>query len=123
MGKPAWRAFRAVCPHSLTLRRYRPAVTKACLRDQGIMTEIQEQQGHPPSFRLDVQLHDLLMQPAAKPSIPVPPKGEPQKLPEPVFPQHPDLMEGEDADYVPKDGERHWTGEQILHSMRGWMFP
>jgi MoaA/NifB/PqqE/SkfB family radical SAM enzyme len=88
------------------------------------MPEMQEPQGQgPPSFRLDVQLHDLLMQPVVKPSVPVPPRGEPQKLPEPVFPQHPELMEGDDADYIPKDGARHWTREQILHSMKGWMFP
>src|SRR4051812_27106407 len=86
------------------------------------MPELQEQQGHSSSFRLDVQLHELLMQPAVKPSVPVPPKGEPQKLPEPVFPQHPELMEAEDSDYLPKDGARRWTPEQILHSMRGWMF-
>jgi MoaA/NifB/PqqE/SkfB family radical SAM enzyme len=88
------------------------------------MPEMQETQGQsPPSFRLDVQLHELLMQPAIKPAVPVPPKAEPQKLPEPVFPQHPELMEGDDADYIPKDGARHWTRQQILHSMRGWMFP
>ena len=44
-----------------------------------------------PSFRLDVPLHSLL----TKPQAPVPglqPVGEPQRFPDPIFPQHPDLL-------------------------------
>jgi MoaA/NifB/PqqE/SkfB family radical SAM enzyme len=77
-----------------------------------------------PSFRLDVQLHELLMKPAAqKPLLPPPPTGEPQRLPEPVFPSRPALQAGDDSDYLPKNGKRHWTVPQIMHSMRGWAFP
>src|SRR5215475_1726375 len=76
-----------------------------------------------PPFRLDVQLHELLMNPAAKPTAPPPPLGAPQHLPEPLFPSRPKLQEGADFDYMPKNGHRHWTPPQILHAMKGWMFP
>jgi hypothetical protein len=42
------------------------------------------------SFRLDAQLHDMLMQPGPRP--PLPARGQPQNLPEPLFPQHPELL-------------------------------
>src|SRR5215472_6407896 len=76
-----------------------------------------------PPFRLDVQLHELLMTPAAKPTAPPPPVGEPQQLPEPVYPSRPELHRGPDSDYLPKNGHRHWAPPQILHAMKGWMFP
>jgi len=76
-----------------------------------------------PPFRLDVQLHELLMNPAAKPTAPPPPRGELQHLPEAVFPSRPKLQEGPDSIYMPQNGQRRWTPPQILHSMRGWMFP
>ena len=47
-----------------------------------------------PTYRLDVQLHELLMKPPEQPRLlPPPPSGELQTLPEAVFPQHPELME------------------------------
>jgi MoaA/NifB/PqqE/SkfB family radical SAM enzyme len=76
-----------------------------------------------PPFRLDVQLHELLMNPAAKPTAPPLPLGEPQQLPEPVFPSRPKLQKGPDSDYMPENGHRQWTPPQILHAMKGWMFP
>ena len=43
-----------------------------------------------PTYRLDVQLHELLMKPPEQPRLLPPPKdGKLQTLPEPVFPQHP----------------------------------
>jgi MoaA/NifB/PqqE/SkfB family radical SAM enzyme len=88
-----------------------------------------EPQKHPtadsavPSFRLDVQLHELLMNSAAEPAAPPPASEPPQQLPEPVFPSRPELQKGLDSQYMPGDGHRHWTSQQILHTMRGWMFP
>ncbi|MEA3006416.1 MAG: hypothetical protein QOI94_1685, partial [Acidobacteriaceae bacterium] len=44
-----------------------------------------------PSFRLDVPLHSLLTK--AVPPIPgLQPVGEPQRFPDPVFPQRPELL-------------------------------
>src|SRR5262249_18004840 len=76
-----------------------------------------------PPFRLDVQLHELLMTPGAKTTVPPKPTGAPQHLPDPVFPSRPKLQLGDDADYFPEHGQRLWTPPQILHTMKGWMFP
>jgi MoaA/NifB/PqqE/SkfB family radical SAM enzyme len=42
------------------------------------------------------------------------------KLPEPVFPQHPQFLTN---DAWPGDGERHWPASKIMHTMRGWAVP
>src|SRR5450755_61465 len=66
-----------------------------CLDEKGeVMPEQKEQNVFtvdPPSHRLDVPLHDLLMKPAERSSVPLT-VGPPQTLPEPVFPQKPELM-------------------------------
>ena len=83
----------------------------------------------PRPFRLDVPLHNLLQKADAKsPLAPPPPSARPQKLPEPVFPQRPELLtEGElsvDAHGSPTDPyKRHWTATQVYGAMKGWMFP
>lgn len=78
---------------------------------------------YPPSFRLDVPLHNLLTQPTA-PSQGLEPVGAPQKFPDPVFPQHPGLLGpiDEDNGWTPPE-KRSWTSGQIYHTMRGWLFP
>jgi hypothetical protein len=76
----------------------------------------------PPSHRLDVPLHDLLMKPAERSSVPLP-IGAPQTLPEPVFPQKPELMNTPDEDFFPRNGVRHYKAEHIYRSMKGWAFP
>jgi MoaA/NifB/PqqE/SkfB family radical SAM enzyme len=45
---------------------------------------------------------------------------EGDKLPEPVFPQHPEFLT--DGTW-PGDGERHWPAAKIYHAMRGWAMP
>jgi MoaA/NifB/PqqE/SkfB family radical SAM enzyme len=89
------------------------------------MAEIHNQPGEStaPPFRLDVQLHELLMNSAARPVPPPLPVGEPLQLPKPVFPSRPKLQEGSDSDYAPHNGQRRWTPPQILHTMKGWLFP
>jgi MoaA/NifB/PqqE/SkfB family radical SAM enzyme len=77
----------------------------------------------PPQYKLDVQLHELLMKPAARPVPPPPPGGVLQTLPVPPFPSRPKLQEGSDEDYVPKDGRRKYGPAQIAHAMRGWALP
>lgn len=89
------------------------------------MAELHNQAAEPapPPFRLDVQLHELLMNPAPRPKALPAPAAEPLCLPEPIFPSRPKLQEGLDSDYMPKNGRRRWTRSQILHTMKGWMFP
>jgi MoaA/NifB/PqqE/SkfB family radical SAM enzyme len=75
-----------------------------------------------PPFRLDVQLHELLMRPRDQ-VAPSAPCTQPQKFPDPVYPSRPELLEGADDDYLPRNGRRQWTSQQIYHTMRGWAFP
>jgi MoaA/NifB/PqqE/SkfB family radical SAM enzyme len=63
------------------------------------------------------------MKPAGAPGPVLPKNGAPEKLPDPVFPQHPKLLEGHDSEYMPKNGKRRYGAPQILHTMNGWMFP
>src|SRR5260370_20841625 len=77
----------------------------------------------PPSFRLDVPLHDLL----TKSTVATPglqPSGKPQAFPEPVFPQYPELLgpiDENDGWAAPE--RRKWMPGQIYHAMQGWLFP
>jgi len=75
------------------------------------------------AYKLDVQLHQLLMKPATRPPAPPPQMGEAQTLPVPPFPSRPELQQGSDEDYMPKDGKRKYGPAQIMHAMRGWAFP
>jgi MoaA/NifB/PqqE/SkfB family radical SAM enzyme len=73
--------------------------------------------GSTPSFPLNVLRSDV----AGRPSAPLRPRvtsGE--GLPEPVFPQWPELLTNES---LPGDGVRHWNAAQIYHAARGWAFP
>jgi MoaA/NifB/PqqE/SkfB family radical SAM enzyme len=82
----------------------------------------------PQSFRLDVQLHDLLTgAPPVKHALPPLPIGGSTTLPEPVFPQHPQLLNLDD-NYEEmleraKRGQRRWTTPLVLRAMNGWLFP
>ncbi len=76
----------------------------------------------PPAFRLDVHIHDLLRKaPAAPLGMSSRPYRQPQSLPEPVFPQHPELLEDPGPETPPE--KRHWTGQQIYRKVRGWLGP
>src|SRR6202034_2449765 len=84
------------------------------------LTETSEQS---PSFRLDVPLHSLL----TKPQAPLPglqPIGIPQRFPDPVFPQRPELLGPiDEADgWTPPEKRRGKAG-QIDRTMQGWLFP
>ena len=80
-----------------------------------------------PSHRLDVPIHNLLNQSAPRPTVHRTPEG--LMLPEPVFPQHPELLHDVDeADIaahqtVLRTGKREWGAAKILDNMRGWLFP
>jgi MoaA/NifB/PqqE/SkfB family radical SAM enzyme len=84
------------------------------------------QKGSSATFRLDVQLHDLLTNaPAPRPFL-VPHK-EAEQLPEPVFPQHPELLAQDDRYEenleLARSGRRKWTAPLVYRAMRGWLFP
>jgi len=72
----------------------------------------------PARFRIDVAMHDLLMH-TNKPSMPPKPKG--LTLPEPQFPQYPELL-ADPGPSQPPD-KRRWSGPDIYRKMRGWLFP
>ena len=72
----------------------------------------------PAKFRIDVAMHDLLMH-TGKPSLPPEPSG--LALPEPQFPQHPELLSDPGPDHPPD--KRQWSREEIYRKMRGWLFP
>jgi MoaA/NifB/PqqE/SkfB family radical SAM enzyme len=90
-------------------------------------SELPQAVGRPPSFRLDVPLHSLLTNARTRPVAPADPI--PLSLPQPVFPQHPELLhEVDKADraahqYAVTTGRRHYSATQILQGMRGWLFP
>src|SRR5579875_3273060 len=71
--------------------------------------------------RPDVPVHALLK--TAAPQAKLAPSPEPKSLPEPVFPQYPELL-GSD-NFVEHDFKtrRNWSAPQIYKAMRGWMFP
>jgi MoaA/NifB/PqqE/SkfB family radical SAM enzyme len=72
-----------------------------------------------PKFRIDVAIHDLMRAPNdQKPKL-VEPKG--LTLPEPVFPQFPQLLHDPGPAVPP--AKRPWTREQKLRKVRGWLGP
>ena len=78
-------------------------------------------------FRLDVPLHELLQHATREPFPPL--ANGPVSLPEPVFPEHPELIHELDSadiaahETVVRTGTRHWPADRILQTMRGWMTP
>ncbi len=77
--------------------------------------ERQEATRPTPAFRLDVQLHDLLVKPGTKPPsirpAPVPVESEGLKLPEPVYPQTPEPTNGDGPtlrEYQKLNARRAW---------------
>ena len=72
-----------------------------------------------PKFRIDVDIHNLLMNSAPGPVPVPPPKG--LTLPEPVFPQYPEKLSDPGPVTIPE--KRDWTMPQVYRKMRGWLFP
>src|SRR5258708_13345817 len=74
-----------------------------------------------PAFRLDVPLHNLLTQPASRSILPT--VINPEPLPDPVFPQQPELL-GDDGLGPPMPPpKRHYNAEHIGRAFRGWAVP
>ncbi len=72
-----------------------------------------------PKFRIDVAIHDLLMH--SNPGAPVPPPSRGATLPEPVFPQYPELLQDPGLETPPE--KRKWPAKHVYRKMRGWLFP
>ena len=72
-----------------------------------------------PKFRIDVDIHNLLMKSAPGPVLVPAPKG--MTLPEPVFPQYPEKLANPGPEVPPQ--KREWTWPLAYRSMRGWLFP
>ena len=95
----------------------------------GGLIEQESTRGSTPPRRLDVELHDLLKKPEARQMVPPPPSGEPQALPEPVFPQHPELLGVDDPNSEENharalSGHRRWTASLVRRaSSRGISTP
>jgi MoaA/NifB/PqqE/SkfB family radical SAM enzyme len=72
------------------------------------------------AYRLDVNLNSLLTQPASRTTVaPAPPA----TLPDPVFPQYPELL-GDDGTTPPAHPERrHFEYRHIKRGLRGWAVP
>src|ERR1700723_255450 len=72
-----------------------------------------------PKFRIDVDIHNLLMNSAPGPVAVPPPKG--MQLPEPVFPRFPEKLSDPGPAVIPE--KRGWSIPQTYRIMRGWLFP
>jgi len=72
-----------------------------------------------PKFRIDVDIHDLLMDSSREPVRPAAVKG--LTLPEPVFPQYPEKLLDPGPEIAPE--KRDCSLSQVYRAMRGWLFP
>ena len=71
-----------------------------------------------PKFRIDVNVHSLLMNCAQSPERPV---HQGLSLPEPVYPRFPEKLSDPGPATAPE--KRDWTLSQAYRSMKGWLFP
>src|SRR5262249_49356155 len=71
-----------------------------------------------PELRIDVAINELLRH-FVDPVTPMGPRGA--TLPEPVFPQYPELIDGRGPPAPPE--QRHWIREHIMRKVRGWVIP
>ena len=73
----------------------------------------------PANFRIDVDIHNLLMNTASSGPKPHEVTGAP--FADPVFPQYLDLLQDPGPEVIPQ--KRDWTYEQVWRKVRGWLFP
>ena len=72
-----------------------------------------------PKFRIDMDIHDALMH--SNHNRPTPPAPQGATLPEPVFPQYPELLNDPGVETPP--ASRQWGPKLIYRKTRGWLFP
>jgi len=73
----------------------------------------------PPSFRIDVAIHDLLMNSAGGGPAPAADRG--LTLPEPIFPRFPERLNDPGPEVPPE--KRTWGAKDIYRKSRGWLAP
>ena len=72
-----------------------------------------------PRFRIDVDIHNLLMHSSPRPvKLPV---AMGMTLPEAVFPQFPNKLADPGPSTLPE--HRGWQWPEVYRKMRGWLFP
>lgn len=72
-----------------------------------------------PKFRIDVDIHNLLMDSSREQVRPAIVKG--LALPEPIFPQYPEKLSDPGPEIAPE--KRNWSLYDIYKATRGWLFP
>lgn len=72
----------------------------------------------PAKFRVDLSAHDVLVDSNSGPATP---PAEGLKLPEPVFPQHPELLKDPGPACPP--AKRYWGRKEVYRAVKGWLFP
>lgn len=72
-----------------------------------------------PKFRIDVDIHDVLMN--SKPGPIQKPAAKSVKLPEPIFPRFPEKLLDPGPEAPPE--KRDWSLPLVYRAMRGWLFP
>src|SRR5271165_2217072 len=70
-------------------------------------------------FRIDVAIHDLLMNSNDQGPVPAAPKG--LTLPAAVFPQYPERLQDPGPLVAPE--KRQWGAKDVYRYSRGWLFP
>jgi MoaA/NifB/PqqE/SkfB family radical SAM enzyme len=85
-----------------------------------LQTDQQTPQPHA-TFRVDVQLHDLLVNRNSKPKSLISNPAPPMTLPETKFPSRPHLANLADPETVPE--KRSWPAADVYRAMKGWLFP
>lgn len=73
------------------------------------------------TFRIDVNINHLLTQSSSRSSVK--PSPSPITLPDPVFPQSPELLGDDDAAPPAIPPQRHWKSREISRAFRGWALP
>ena len=71
-----------------------------------------------PKFRIDVNVHSLLMNSTQGPELPA---NQGLTLPEPIYPRFPEKLSDPGPKTPPE--KRDWTLAQAYRSMKGWLFP
>ena len=70
-------------------------------------------------FRIDVAIHDLLMNSSQR--LPAPAEAMGLTLPDPVFPQFPERLNDPGPETPPE--KRKWGAKDLYRASRGWLFP
>ncbi len=85
------------------------------------MPEMQQVPEPRSTFRVDLKLHQILVDKNQKNKSLLPTTSEPQSLPEAMYPSRPELLNFADPETAPE--KRAWGTPEVYRAMRGWLFP